>query len=104
MQPGRKGKTECSPGSQINTIKLPSNLSLSSLTVLVVSVMKGVCVFRNEGFYGAASISCNSRNTLLLSANSYFCLSLEGTVVRQFQVCAQVCELLCHDFLALFTV
>lgn len=72
-----------------NNIKVPSNLSLSSLTVLMASVMKGVCVFRNEGFYVAASISCNSRNTLLLSANSYFCLSLEGTVVRQFQVYAQ---------------
>lgn len=41
--------------------------------------------FRIEGFELAASVSCHTRNTLLLSAYSNFCLSSKGTVVTAFE-------------------
>lgn len=39
-----------------------------------------------EGFCVVASVSCNTRNKLLLSAYFNFCLSSEGTAVRWFHV------------------
>lgn len=44
--------------------------------------------FWTEGFQAAASVSCNTRNGVLLSAYSTFFLSLKGTVQRN-NSCAQ---------------
>lgn len=95
---------------QLNTSSFPV-ISLQSLIVLmVVTPQKKTFRFGMTASRLLPPLPVNSRNTLLLSADSYFCLSLEGTAVRQFQVYAQdrcvnsYCAVTFSSTIILFTV